>query len=402
MRSKDSSKACRSGCGDMDAPPFPVDLCDVLIDRTWLVRVVGPLAFSLEANGEYEKLERAMASFLQNRQRGTGLKYVHDDQSAEGTGTTVHFCWGECEPGKENNQAADPTGECDDGIARCRKRRKLEEREILTDEVKKSSRKSKEQHLVIDVRVQEESAAQLVCCYPQFTRNRDYEKDGPLKIGGFDFLLTRGSQSFVDGILVFLGGRTAGSVFRPSVADVTRSATLWTTQHWKLASRHSNRSTNGNSSQTVPIQATQNDRDQPTTVDADNNVTSNMEATKPLTLTFEVPSGPAGNAGLDTISLTVPPVALLRLCNKIMASESKSSSLRRNCAGHIPNKKKAIPIVSALQCCLRDIFHVRIEKFSLIRALCSAAVLGCDGRCKPLCAPLLHLILCEIRLMTAA
>jgi hypothetical protein len=104
---------------------------------------------------------------------------------------------------------------------------------------------------------------------------------------------------------------------------------------------------------------------------------------KPLEVTFSAPEAIA-SAGLEKISLTVPPIAIARLQQDMQKNSADGQEL---------------PILRALQCFMLETYNLRIESFALVRATSAAAMLGCDGRCKPLDKNMLTTVLSQIQSM---
>jgi len=223
-------------------------------------------------------------------------------------------------------------------------------------------------HLLVDIFVQDQSSAQIVCCFPHFTaakpnRSSSHDNDNNTNqntakaISGFEFLLLRGSKASFELILAWLetftGCAIAKSSFAPTVANVAQALALWTARQ---------------------------------TRDDDK---KDSDSSKPLTFTYAVPPDMI-SSGLETLALTVPPGALLRLCQDIMALRPASTNYNANTAPSI---------LKCLECFLQETFRIKITKFPLISGTCAAAVLGCDGRCKPLSAPRLDQVLGELRFM---
>lgn len=306
-----------------------------------------------------------MSLYLQGQQETRGPKPTDYEDLKEKEELVVQLSWVDLQGGKNAITSLGKTNEdtCESGLDR--KRRKLD---------------GTQSHLIIDMKVEEETLAQLICCYPRSTKN-----DGTKEIKGFDFVLTRGCKSSSDAVLSWLetstGCNASESVFCPSVAHVAQATTRWTLEHLHLASD--------------PAKGT--DRTENT-----------LRSTKPLVLTYLAPSGHAKEAGVESLSLMVPPVALHNLFNNTIRFHNQSGSSQWDQSKEDDDQRKAtaslekegqITILRALECFLRKTFCIYVEKFSLIQASSSAGVLGCDGRCKPMSAKLLPEILSEIQYM---
>jgi len=243
-----------------------------------------------------------------------------------------------------------------------------------------------QRHLVIDIHTKDELSAQLVCCYPATTAITLVGSDDTIQ--SFDFLLTRGSQSAIGVALAWLEIHTGCVVaklpFRPTVTDVAHAMALWT---WDHVRQDTMVDSSGNNNENYTKRSKDENR-----WEGGNGAAAELAKRKPLTLTYAVPSELA-NAGLETISLTVPPIALLRLCHNMLQHQKNKNN------GPINADFKPVPIVQGLQCFLKETFRLNIETFSLVHGSCGAAVLGCDGRCKPLSEHMVGKVLQEIQYM---
>ena len=155
----------------------------------------------------------------------------------------------------------------------------------------------------------------------------------------------------------------------------------------------------------------------------------NMYKIRPMEVTFALPSD-ISKKGLESITLTIPPLALMNLCNAIQKQSFKSKKRQRNKCEQEQNnisiqrqstdksntniddeddskslfnfpENNDIPILQAIQCYMMETFHIDIRSFQLIRATCGIASLGCDGRCKPMNALFLHDFLVSIHSMVS-
>lgn len=200
-----------------------------------------------------------------------------------------------------------------------------------------------QRHLHIDVRLQEEPVANILLCFPNF------EDDTAIR--SFSFAMQRGSKILCDTVIQWLES-TSGCVFgnhpfSPTPDQVAHALAVWTTYQLD-------------------------------------------EHSRPLEVTFEAPETIA-KAGLSKLSLSVPPVAVARLLQDIKDNNPSTQQQQ--------DEQQDLPILRALQCFIRETYKLRIESFSLVRAHSAAAVLGCDGRCKPLEKNLLENVLLEIQSM---
>lgn len=324
-------------------------LSEFLLHHTWSIRLLSPFVNPLKIDGDCARLEQELTLHLRVRRQPGVPKTTDDEELKDKEGALVHLFWVDLQGSRPVNITLGKTNADNGESGLSRKRRKLDRTQ---------------NHLIVDIKVQEETLTQLICCYPRSTEN-----NGTKEIKGFDFILARGSKSSSDAVLSWLetttGCNAHGSAFCPSVAHVAQATTRWTLEHLHWTSD----------------QTKSEKKNRPT---------------KPLVLTYLVPSGHAEEAGLESLSLTVPPSALHTLFNNIMVSRKVSEASRWDPSQEDENQ---IPILRALECFLRNNFCIYIENFSLIRASSSAGVLGCDGRCKPLSAKLLPEILSEIRFM---
>lgn len=193
-------------------------------------------------------------------------------------------------------------------------------------------------HLHIDVRLQDEAAAQVLLCFPTFNDNDSQQ------VKCFSFAMQRGSNPLCNVVLHFFasafGCIFSNRPFSPTPNQVAHALAVWTT-------------------------------------------TQQSASTKPLEVTFSAPQAIA-SAGLEKLSLTVPPVAIARLQQDMQKHSAHGQEL---------------PILRALQCFLLETYNLRMESFALVRATSAAAMLGCDGRCKPLDKNMLTSVLSQIQSM---
>jgi Kinetochore complex Sim4 subunit Fta1 len=108
---------------------------------------------------------------------------------------------------------------------------------------------------------------------------------------------------------------------------------------------------------------------------------------KPMTLTFATPR-PIAEAGLDTISLTVPPQALWKLYNSLCQCQNvRTDAIAvHDSDGDDSSREEPLPlppIVRAMQCYFLEAFAIDIAAFPLTKVVTSSATLGADGRYKP-------------------
>mmetsp|Transcript_18305 Transcript_18305/g.25402 ORF Transcript_18305/g.25402 Transcript_18305/m.25402 type:complete len:270 (-) Transcript_18305:240-1049(-) len=205
-------------------------------------------------------------------------------------------------------------------------------------------------------------------------------------IQSFSFILMRGSVSILGGTVIPWLESTCGCTisskpFYPTPQEVASTLALWTT---------------------MP------------------NLSSTEKEAKPLEITFSVPVS-LESSGLQKMSFTIPPNSLQNLCRDIeehrphsMAGNKKALLRTKGVSSQITNThdggnteitdtaesivsdnttakdqdplttRSSFPILSALQRYVLETFHLDIRSFPMVRASSSLAVLGCDGRCKPL------------------
>ena len=389
----DGSKSPQQKPQAMAAPPPMLNVSDFVVHHTWAIIGLSPFVVPLDLRNGCSSLEVGMTLFLRNhrvtlvavtpQENGGG----DESNQKEDDGTYVRIFHGTLQEPTE--LAADKT--YNDGEETESEHPPIGKRRKIYDNQQGNNMTNRQLHFIIDIRTHDEPSAQLVCCFPTFIQDDSNSAGttGRGKIQSFDYLLTRGSQSSIGAALgwfeTFTGCTIAKSPFRPTVVDVAQAMALWTSEYSRLLK----------DSKDVADKSGNNHA-----VDSDDG----EEKCKPLTLTYAVPSEFAGS-GLDTVSLTVPPIALMRLCNDILQAKGKGNNSDLTAQntdedGHVtPSKVDTLPIVKGLQCFMRETFRINIETFSLVHGSCVAAVLGCDGRCKPLCAKLLGSVLREVQFM---
>jgi hypothetical protein len=200
-----------------------------------------------------------------------------------------------------------------------------------------------QRHLHIDVRLEDQPAACILLCFPIF-------QDASTIIKSFSFVMQRGSKACCDVVLQWLeatcGCIVSNQPFSPTPNQVAHALAVWTTLQLD--------STDDNS-------------------------------TRPLEVTFAAPDNIA-KAGLSKLSLTVPPVAVARLLQDMQ--ETSPNTLQGE-----------LPILRALQYYIDETYNLKTESFALVRASSAAAMLGCDGRCKPVERDFLEIVLLELQSM---
>jgi hypothetical protein len=104
-------------------------------------------------------------------------------------------------------------------------------------------------------------------------------------------------------------------------------------------------------------------------------VKKNGESAKPLHLTWAAPESVA-RAGLDALSITVPPGSVQQLLTVLRPATSKDEKKRKQDGDET--------IVSQLQGFIEGAFHMNVASFRLVKAASEQVTLSADGRCKPL------------------
>lgn len=387
----------------MDAATLPglelptLSLSDFALHHTWSIRCLAPFVNPLVFHKGCAGVEDEISRFVRDNR-------AEWEQTVENEGTFVRLFWGEQDFSnklvvtsgrkKRKRMEDDVAHTCSGKVGKSDNTQALE---IENDD--SATQNLAQRHLLIDIRLEDQPSAQLIFCFPKFSKDACNSGAGQIGIKKFDFVLVRGSTASLQATFRWLetstGTSVAKSPFNPSCSDIAQAMTLWTSEHleWTssrpfVAKQQDNANTNENESAGVGDE-----------------VNDAHEASKPMTLTYSIPSG-SSISGLETVSLIVPPVAMLRLCKDIISFRQNQEVLHKsnilNVDEKMPPKKATdtIPVVSALQHFMNETFHINVEKFTLIRASSPAAVLGRDGRCKPIHAHLLDNILREIRFMT--
>lgn len=403
QRNEAITALCRQETQENEAEAVLPAIADFVVAHTWSIWTLSPLVVPLDL----ENMETSMSSFLRNH-RGN-LEMITNEKNGEESdpnqsendtlmsthrddGTYVRIFQGELADSTEVPDSGN--AEKNDGDQGGRegspsaKRRKVDSTNLPETNV---ATKRTKMHLIVDIQIDDEPSAQLICCFPGFVAE-DGSNDtassasslytGKGRIQSFDFLLTRGSQSSIEVALDWFGtsGCAIGKApFSPAVADIAQCMAVWTSEHANSLSGKENN-----------MEGCERQEEASAVI---------MQKHKPLTLKYAVPSEIA-NSGLESIALTIPPVALMRLCNDILEARK-----RRNLSDTTPSKSDEVdnvgflPIVKGLQRFMRETFRINIEPLHLVNGSCAAAVLGCDGRCKPLCASLLGSVFREIQFM---
>jgi hypothetical protein len=193
-------------------------------------------------------------------------------------------------------------------------------------------------HLYVEVRIEEALSAAVTFCY--------YNQNSTTKLYNFEFCLARGLRSSYETIFGWIATITDG-LLHVSLAPLrfrsdalSQILSLWIIMEFQLLSKIT--CSKGN------------------------------ETSKPMILTFTTPSSIAA-AGLDTISLAVPPQALSNMYNNVCETKPKSDT------GASPQ----LPMVRAIQSFIEDAFAIDISTFPLTKIVTTYATIGADGRFKP-------------------
>jgi uncharacterized membrane protein YgcG len=373
----------------------------------------------------------------------------------------------------------------------------------------------RQRHLHVDVRINDEPAGQILLCsaeeaaeeakekavgpttsttFPSFRDCDDdpLDPDRPVTISSFSYLLLRGRMAALRPVLLYLESTLGCAVgtrpFQPSPADVARSLSDWMVgavvrQRQQRQQRQQRRRLGesgggGGSSSIGGIGANDDGNGTIGDAHAPSIPIANVNA-KPLELTLAVPPHLI-SAGLERITLTVPPVALARLCaaverdrhrhrtttaamaaaaspstapgggggakgggsggsrtssggtrTPLMVTDSESASASASSGkeggrpGEDPPRAKApgdndndakekkketeeeeeeeeevdLPILRALQCYLCEAFRIDARHLPVVKAATAHAVVGTDGRIKPLAVEALPALLEDIGVM---
>jgi Kinetochore complex Sim4 subunit Fta1 len=190
-------------------------------------------------------------------------------------------------------------------------------------------------HLYVEVRIEEVLSAVVIFCY--YNQNSD---DGIPS--DFEFCLARGLRSSYETIFGWIATITDGLLhvglmpLHFNSDNLSQVLSSWIIMEFQLCSRNA------------------------------------TETTKPMILTFATPSS-IGAAGLDSLSLAVPPQALSNIYTNICDANPKNAS----------NTLSQLPMVRAIQYFIEDSFAIDISTFPLVKIVTTYAALGSDGRFKP-------------------
>eukprot|EP00563_Minutocellus_polymorphus_P013062 CAMPEP_0181069552 /NCGR_PEP_ID=MMETSP1070-20121207/27007_1 /TAXON_ID=265543 /ORGANISM="Minutocellus polymorphus, Strain NH13" /LENGTH=508 /DNA_ID=CAMNT_0023150365 /DNA_START=1 /DNA_END=1527 /DNA_ORIENTATION=- len=288
-----------------------------------------------------------------------------------------------------------------------------------------------------------------------------YHHEDPIQIASFSYLLLRGRLKAAQPVLLYLestlGCAVGARPFTPSPADVAASLSDWMVGTVVIGSDGGGGGVGGNN------------------IGDMGGMSANAAAanTKPLELTLAIPPHLV-RAGLERITVTVPPVSLTRLCaaverNRSRRPSSSSCSASASASGrkggsskatggaitplmvtdsekddessgyragfgagaaaaasaatsgardgrgtstadrqqlmssatdnHVEEEEEELPILRALQCYLYEAFHIDARQLHVVKAATAHAVVGTDGRIKPLTVEALPSLLEDIGMM---
>jgi hypothetical protein len=218
-----------------------------------------------------------------------------------------------------------------------------------------------ERHLRIEMFLSESWSCEIVLCFVSLLGEENSSTDIISAVRSFSMCLARGSKSSYTAVFDWLEKQTA---CRLVPCHFTSSELAAATASWTR----------------LAYQRNYFPREQES---------SSSESLKPLAVTFQVTT-PAAVADLDTITLTIPPVALSSFCVAMEQSRPHAKRSRRRGG-------EDLSVLRALQCFVLEAFSMDISSFQLIKASTQAASLGCDGRIKPQDGILLSTVLQTIR-----
>lgn len=344
--------------GNSVVPSEPLLLSDFVVHHTWSIRTLSHFVVPLDLDNGISILEDGISKFLRAQwiskhaeEYPDDSKYVH---SMEDQGTFVTIFWG------HYNETGE-TRETKISLKRKRPSDSVSDEETTANQITDK----KQRHLIIDAKVQDEPSAQVVLCFPKFSQSKENESQqagAENVVERFEFCLFRGRalsyESIFGWLETFTGCVVAKLPFSPNAAELSQAATVWTTEYWLEISK-------GQQSKVERNENSENKQDAPDAIG------------KPLTLTFAVPPNLA-TSGLDSISINVPPCALLNLCSDmVLLRKQQNHTDQFNKDDEAP-----LPILRALQLYIQETFRINTKPFSLVRASCSVATFGCDGRFK--------------------
>jgi hypothetical protein len=118
---------------------------------------------------------------------------------------------------------------------------------------------------------------------------------------------------------------------------------------------------------------------------------------RPLELSFSVPKH---ITGLRKLTLAIPQASLNSLYQSILQQQPEGSSEEttrsQNDQGTSEKDKTEVPFLRALECFIKEVFHIDIRSFGLIQLTAPHAVFDSDGRCKIIDKGWTSDVLCQI------
>lgn len=212
-----------------------------------------------------------------------------------------------------------------------------------------------ENHLRIEVFLQEIKAAEVVFCFAeskralplQLSTNRETSAE---VVSSFSFLLRRGSKECFDMISEWVQRewqcRISQQPLHMSSADLVLAASQWVAEFQKRKQEDVSGSSENNCCKT------------------------------PLALVFDVPPALV-NGDIDTLSIAVPPTALTQFCKRLSTHNQHASVL----VGDHKNRSE-LPIVRGLQRFLQTTFSINVSSFPLSKFSCAVGSLSKGGKCR--------------------
>jgi Kinetochore complex Sim4 subunit Fta1 len=216
-----------------------------------------------------------------------------------------------------------------------------------------------DKHLYVEVRIREAFSAAVTFCY--FGKHF------------FSFCLARGLRSSYETIFGWIATVTDGRThvgltpLRPHSNDLANTVASWISMEYLLRVGAECNDVNGDfKNKSVELSATP----------------QSTAESKPLILTFATPKDVA-EAGLDTITLSVPPQALWKLYTSIRDNQPETCKNNVVASRENVQQLQLLPMVRAMQCYILEAFAIDISTFPLAKVVTASATLGSDGRYKP-------------------
>lgn len=193
-------------------------------------------------------------------------------------------------------------------------------------------------HLLVEVRIEEELSAVVIFCY--------YNQNRTTMLDNFEFCLARGLRSSYETVFDWISTFTDGLIhvnlapLRFTSDALSQILSEWIIVEFQVLSKTA--------------------------------FSKGNETSKPMILTFTTPISISA-AGLDTISLAVPPQALSNMYKNICETKPKNDT----------EATSQLPMVRAIQCFIENAFSIDVSTFPLTKVVTSYATIGADGRFKP-------------------